>query len=38
VFCLFRGLFCVFRVDSVHTVASDLMFRVCVPETAYSVV
>jgi hypothetical protein len=32
--------FCVFfRVDSVHTLASDLMFRVCgVPETAYSVV
>ena len=28
-----------FRVHIVHTLASDLMFRVCgVPETAYSVV
>ena len=28
-----------FPVDSVHTLASDLMFRVCgVPKTAYSVV
>ncbi|MCB5283604.1 hypothetical protein BJQ89_03373 [Arthrobacter sp. ES1] len=28
-----------FRVDSVHTLASDLMFRVCgFPETSYSVV
>jgi len=29
VFSLFRGFLVLFRVDSVHTLASDLMFRVC---------
>ena len=29
VFSLFRGFLVVFSVDSVHTLASDLMFRVC---------
>lgn len=39
VFSLFRGLLVFFRVDSVHTLAPDLMFRVCgFPELTYSVV
>jgi len=29
VFSLFRGFLVFFRVDSVHTLASDLMVRVC---------
>ena len=39
VFSLFRGFLVVFCVHIVHTLASDLKFRVCgVQETAYSVV
>ena len=39
VFPQVRGFLVFFRVHIVHTLASDLMFRVCgVPETAYSVV
>ena len=38
VFSLFRGFLVFLRVDSVHTLASDLMFRVCgAPETVHSV-
>jgi hypothetical protein len=29
VFSLFRGFLLIFRVHNVHTLASDLMFRVC---------
>ena len=39
VFSLFRGFLLFLRVDSVHTLASDLIFRVCgVPGQTYSVV
>jgi hypothetical protein len=39
VFPLFRGFFVFFRVHSVHSPASDLMFRVCgVPESLFGCV